>query len=224
MQKFYVFMEYNIIKLLGKGNWVFPVSLNQICWWNMQSTRRSPASLKTQTPKLRLVKCVLCGKLLSSQEAFVVKNGPKTSYYCSREEYEGGEEYVKKRLVQEGYVAEYVKRITGVDELIHATYDPALLEWLKYAALKDLVSFLAEKSDIITALIAKKGITSPDVKLKYLGAVIKNSIAKFVENQPKEVPPQNIDFDIEMYKPKLTPRRGLRRSMEDLEDEYGTKN
>lgn len=188
----------------------------------MQDKRNNPA-YKAKIAAPRLIRCSLCGKYINTMDAFCVVKGPKRFYYCSREEYEGGEEYIAKREWREKRIAENVRYIIGADELIHASYDPTFLEWLKYASIDNLNDFLNEKSEELERLVSNKGILQTENKLKYLTTYIKGNIQKYVDSKPRDIPSTKNDFDNELYTPKLTPRSGLRRSMEDIEDEYDTE-
>ena len=56
-------------------------------------------------------RCSLCGKLIDRDNAYVIIRNGKRKYYCSKEEFYGGEAYVQKRTEFESRIFDYIKLI-----------------------------------------------------------------------------------------------------------------
>ena len=155
-------------------------------------------------------------------EAFSVPRGAKTFRYCSQEEYEGGEEYVNERRPFENIIKETVRYIVEADELVDSSYDPLVFKWLQIVSVQILKDFLCEKKVILAKQIAKKNIETVERRLKYLNGIICSSIGEYtLQREKRSFSAGDINQNSEMYAPRLTPRKGMRRSMEELEDIYG---
>ena len=188
--------------------------------------KRKTVSTTTATSKIKYVKCKLCGKSLDSTQAYCVIKGPQKIYCCSKEEYDGGEEYVKEHKRIEAKIILYIKEIINSDDFPLAFYESQLVEWYKYARADILEDFLYEKKEEYRTTLDDKGINNAYSRLRYLGAIIISNIIKYARTKSavqKKIININSDIIVDegIVEPCLTPRKGLRRSLEDLEDMYG---
>ena len=177
----------------------------------------------TETSK-KMVRCALCGRAIAFDVAYCVVEGPRKTFYCSREEYEGGMEYVAKRLKYENGIEDLVRQILNCDGFDVGGYNTALTLWLKEASYKKIYYYLFENEEDLRIKISERGISTNTNKLKYLSAIIMREIVNYKPRSEKELVSLDTTtshVDYTNYVPKLTPRKGLRRSMEELEDEYG---
>ena len=56
-------------------------------------------------------RCVLCGKLIDREVAYAEIKAGKRRYYCSKEEFDGGIEYVEERKKYEDAIENAIKNI-----------------------------------------------------------------------------------------------------------------
>ena len=54
-------------------------------------------------------RCVLCGKLIDREAAYAEVKAGKRRYYCSKEEFDGGIEYVERRRKYEDTIENAIK-------------------------------------------------------------------------------------------------------------------
>lgn len=169
----------------------------------------------------KTVRCKLCGRTIKLDLAYCIVNGPRKDYYCSREEYEGGEKYVEKRNKYEYGTINLIKNILNCEGLDEELYNSLSISWLKKGSAESIYYFLLENQENLRYIIAEKGIESSNSRFKYLSAIISNKIIDYKVVIPQEETIEiREDIDYSDYRPRLTPRKGIRRSMEELEDEY----
>ena len=85
-----------------------------------------------------------------------------------------------------------------------------------------LFHFLTDSVEIekISMVLKDKSFTSAKGELAYLSAVIKRRVIKYVYNEPVSNISKSVKIPdgYEEYKPRLEPRKNMRRSLVDLED------
>ena len=186
---------------------------------------------KTTISAPKMITCSACGRAIEQNAAYCVIKGPKKLYYCSKEECDGGTAYVLERKKKEAKLTEIVKEIVCYDQDIldcvfnTSLFETILFKWERDASVAKIYSYLYEKQEDLRYILSNKQIDNVTNRLKYLGAVVLNNLSKysFIETQIKTDCKTEISdkIDIDTYRPKLTPRKGMRRSMEDLENIYG---
>lgn len=173
-------------------------------------------------------KCKFCGRQIDKKDAYMVIKGPKKEFYCSKEEYENGEAWAKKNANKENAIREIVKFIcddTGFDE---PSYTALLSECKQIAKINKIYWYLHDKKEYLRKVLQSKNFKSAASKIKYLTKIILNKIGLYVYEETKD-PELNLSlldmggFDYKMYDPKTTPRKGIRRSFLEIEEEYGDK-
>lgn len=172
-------------------------------------------------PKIRYVKCNLCGRQINSATAYLQIKGPNKKYYCSKEEFEGGAAYLALRDKYENDIKDLVKFIINKDiEMV--TFNEMFNTWLQDASYQKLYYYLSENQNKIRESLLNKQIKSGIQRLKYLNAVIINNIVDYKPKSDNEfvfLDSSHSDYtDYNMYTPRILPRKGLRRSMQELED------
>jgi hypothetical protein len=209
---------------------------------------------KTTNNKPQTVRCNGCGRAIEKDKAYCVIKGPQKLYYCSKEEYEGGEEYIAKRNEYEEGTLRAVKNIVCYDQnkdeysFNASLYNTLLAEWLQSASPKKVYYYLTYEEDRLRNILIRKEIERISGRLKYLSAILINSISDYDIRRPgedffnktkaqqegesldKTKIQQKGEFSNKTkahsdycmaYQPRLTPRENLRRSLEELEDKYG---
>ena len=174
----------------------------------------------------RYVNCSLCGRQIDINNAFLVVTKNKKEFYCSKEEYEGGQEYVAKRTSLELSLEYDVRDIVGGPVFDADLFRDLREKWLRYAQIEIVCAFVHQKKEEYTNIIQRKGIDGAASRLRYLSAIIINNIVKsnrFVAPDNLSSVELNSAIDYTMYAPKMEPRKSIRRSLSDLEDSYEPK-
>lgn len=191
----------------------------------MQKKETVKRSANTSAPKARTARCSLCGRMIDSTKAFCVIKGPKKFFYCSKKEYEGGQAYVEKREKYESEIVDSVKAIVCTMDLPSGLLEPLLTEWLDFADILIINDFLHEKQEGLATAIANKAIDNTEGRVRYLSAIIKRQIIKYAESRAPERPAGEItESNSRMFAPRVQPRKNMRRSLEELENEYTAKS
>lgn len=180
--------------------------------------------------KPQTVRCNGCGRSIEKDGAYCVIKGPKRLYYCSKEEYEGGKEYIEERNKYEEGTIRAVKDIVCYDQnkedysFDMTLYNTLLVKWLQSASSKKIYYYLTYEEEKLKNILIRKNIEKITGRLKYLSAVLISNIADYDIRRPADKPLNQMrtcnDYNA-AYKPRLTPRENLRRSLEELEDKYG---
>ena len=190
--------------------------------YSNQKIKASPTATSS-----RIVTCSLCGRPLSISVAYCVINGPNRKYYCSKEEYDGGAAYVAMRDKYENSIKDYVKSIIQCDVEI-VTFNSLLSIWLQDASYKKIYYYLYDNENTLRNVITNKAISGGVQKLKYLSAIIVNNIVDYNPNTSKGLvgPDSSLSdtTDYNIYMPRTCPRKGMRRSMEELEEIYSEQD
>lgn len=167
-------------------------------------------------------RCVLCGKLIDREAAYAEVKAGKRKYYCSKEEFDGGIEYVEKRKKYEDAIENAIKGIMSKNAFDPVFYNTCYNQWLTMVSPEMLFHFLTDSTEVekILMVLKNKSFTSAKGELAYLSAVIKGRVTKYVYNKPAYNISKNITIPdgYDEYKPRLEPRKNMRRSLVDLED------
>lgn len=167
-------------------------------------------------------RCVLCGKLIDREFAYAEIKAGKRRYYCSKEEFDGGIEYIEERKKYENTIENAIKNIMSKDAFDPVFYNTCYNQWLTMVSPETLFHFLTDSAEIekILIILKDKSFTSAKGELAYLSAVIKNRVIKYVYNEPVSNIGKNVKIpdEYDEYKPRLEPRKNMRRSLVDLED------
>ena len=100
--------------------------------------------------------------------------------------------------------------------------------WLQDASYKKLYYYFYDNENFLRNTITNKSITGSVAKLKYLSAIVLNNIIDYKPKTGKELvgPDSSLSdtTDFNIYAPRMLPRNGMRRSMEELEEIYSEQN
>ena len=163
-------------------------------------------------------KCKICGTQLNTETAYKItdKNG-KNKYYCSATEYEAEETRKKKAAEDKDLVYRLICDIMSEKEIINTALWKEKTEWNKAFSDEFIAKYLQENKDYLTSAITRLD-SSQFAKIRYLSAILKNSLSDF---KPKieEVEKPKVIIDEKIYDtPTHSPNK--RRSLEDLEDMF----
>lgn len=167
-------------------------------------------------------KCKICGKELDTKFAYLKINDGKKEWYCSQAEYDAGVEAFQKKKKAENEVKSLVCEILGENDIVCSTLKTEWAEWNKVASNEKISSYLSYRKGYLTKTLAriKANASSTLVgRIKYLSAIIKNSIADYDMPTKKNNNRSLVtDIDMNIYT-QITPIRRTRRALSELEDE-----
>ena len=170
----------------------------------------------------RKAKCRTCGKDLDTTTAFKLiahdTNGkPKTSYYCSREEYEADEEKKRKAAADKDRAYKLICQIIDREKIINTALWREWKEWNTVADDEVIAQYLDENQDYLVGAISRLEDKEFN-RIRYLSAILKNSLGDY---KPKAIIPKvtpNIQDEHYETKFKLKPRRGFDDFEEDCNE------
>lgn len=164
--------------------------------------------------------CQICGKKIDPKFAFCKVSAGKKKYYCSKAEFEAGEEafLAQKKVHDDLY--RLVCDIIGEPEIIVPALDNEWSEWNRVATNEKIIDYLEDnKSYLIKALssLRQKG-AGVSQKVKYLSAIIKNHVGSYYKEPTRwtESPPVDIDFNFYEGAKASKPRRRALSEVEDM--------
>jgi hypothetical protein len=167
----------------------------------------------------RRAKCKICGKELDTNLAYKVESKPP-KYFCSEVEYKAEEERKRKAAEDKDRVYRLICDIMCEQEIINSALWKEVQIWHQVADDEKIAKYLEENKDYLTSALSR--VTSSEyARIRYLSAVVKNSIKDFKPRVIEEVrvQPKVTTVDETMYDTTPITTRKRRRSLDDLEDE-----
>ena len=168
------------------------------------------------------VKCKVCGEPLDTKTAFKLiaydtNDKAKTSYYCSKEEWEKSE--VEKRAREDNKNKAYslICSIIGREKIINTVLWKEWKEWNKAFSNETIALYLEDNKAYLTSTISRLEDKEFN-RIRYLSAILKNSLGDF-KPKKKEVEKPKVQVDETFYESTPT-TQNKRRSLADLEDEF----
>jgi len=169
----------------------------------------------------RKAKCRACGKELDTTTAFKLisydtNDKEKRFYYCSRDEYKEDEKAKEKAAADKDKVYRLICDIIGRDEILNSILWKEKAIWNKVAADEVIAQYLEESKIYLTGVISKLEDKEFN-RIRYLSAIIKNSIGDY---KPKVIIKETT-FPIiqdEHYETKF--KLKSRVGFEDFEEDY----
>lgn len=162
-------------------------------------------------------KCRICGKALDTSEAFRV-DGKPVKYFCSESEWKADEERKRKAAEDKYKVYRLICDIMGEKEIINSALWKEVQAWNQVANNEKIAQYLDTNKDYLTSAIRRLS-SSEYARIRYLSAIVKNSISDFKPKVQEEVKAHpKVVIDDAIYE---APSRSLnkRRSLADLEDD-----
>ena len=160
-------------------------------------------------------KCKICGTSHNTKDAYKVVVNNKNRYYCSQEEYEKDLAKKKKAAEDKDKVYYLICDILGEKEILNTALWKEKAEWNKAFSDEFIAKYLQENKDYLTSVITTRLSSSQFAKIRYLSAILKNSLGDF---KPKvvEVEKPKATVAEEYYETKYKPK--VRAALEDLEE------
>ena len=134
----------------------------------------------------RKAKCRVCGESLDTTTAFKLiehdtNNKPKTSYYCSREEYLEDSAKKEKESEYKNKAYNLICGIIGREKIINTVLWKEWKEWNKVFSNEKIASYLEENKEYLTYTISRLEDKEFN-RIRYLSAILKNSLGDFKPN------------------------------------------
>lgn len=166
------------------------------------------------------VKCRYCGERVEKEDAY--KDHNKNSYYCSEEHYlatmkkreDFQKEKEEKRQKKIDPVYEEVADIFGY-RIQNSQLFKEMKLWRSICNDEKILAYLQEHKDYIKSKLEKLN-SSEYARIRYVSAILKNSLKDYVATV--RVEPEKINVDCEIYEPTVFAKK-KRRGLSELEDE-----
>lgn len=171
---------------------------------------------------MRQVKCRNCGTFIDKDQAVIVQNGKTKAFYCDENCMKSAQERVIATQKEKKEKEKVYNEICSIFnyKLVNTALWREWQDWNQVADNGKILAYLKENHDYIAGAIGRLS-SSEYAKIRYLSAVLKNSLYDYKvkvaeEEKPIDKPIEhkiNVDEGYETkYKPK-TKRVGL----EDIE-------
>ena len=170
----------------------------------------------------RKAKCRACGSSLDTTTAFKLiehdtNDKPKTSYYCSREEYLDDCAKKEKAAADKDKTYRLICEIMGKEKIINTVLWKEWKIWNEVATNEVIGQCLEENKAFLTSAIAKLDNVEFN-RIRYLSTILKNKLGDFKPKE-KEIEKPKVKVDETFYGAVQT-TQNKRRSLADLEDEF----
>lgn len=166
------------------------------------------------------VKCRYCGERVEKEDAY--KDPNKNSYYCSekhylatmkkREDFQKEKEENKQKKIDQVY--EEVADIFGY-RIQNSQLFKEMKLWRSICDDEKILAYLQEHNGYIKSKLEKLN-SSEYARIRYVSAILKNSLKDYVATV--RVEPEKINVDCEIYEPTVFAKK-KRRGLSELEDE-----
>ena len=166
------------------------------------------------------VKCRYCGERVEKEDAY--KDPNKNSYYCSeehylatmkkREDFQKEKEEKKQKKIDPVY--EEVADIFGY-RIQNSQLFKEMKLWRSICNDEKILAYLQEHKDYIKSKLEKLN-SSEYARIRYVSAILKNSLKDYAATV--RVEPEKINVDCEIYEPTVFAKK-KRRGLSELEDE-----
>ena len=166
------------------------------------------------------VKCRYCGERVEKEDAY--KDPNKNSYYCSeehylatmkkREDFQKEKEEKKQNKIDPVY--EEVADIFGY-RIQNSQLFKEMKLWRSICNDEKIFAYLQEHKDYIKSKLEKLN-SSEYARIRYVSAILKNSLKDYAATV--RVEPEKINVDCEIYEPTVFAKK-KRRGLSELEDE-----
>ena len=166
------------------------------------------------------VKCRYCGERVGKEDAY--KDPNKNSYYCSeehylatmkkREDFQKEKEEKKQNKIDPVY--EEVADIFGY-RIQNSQLFKEMKLWRSICNDEKILAYFQEHKDYIKSKLEKLN-SSEYARIRYVSAILKNSLKDYVATV--RVEPEKINVDCEIYEPTVFAKK-KRRGLSELEDE-----
>lgn len=169
----------------------------------------------------RKAKCRACGEVLDTITAYKViaydtNDKTKTSYYCSKEEYEKHEEEKRKSVEYKDKAYTLICEIIGREKIINTVLWKEWKEWNNAFSNEIIALYLEENKEYLVSTISRLEDKEFN-RIRYLSAILKNSLGDFKPKINTENPKVLVD---ETFYETTPTTQNKRRSLADLEDEF----
>lgn len=164
----------------------------------------------------------MCGSSLDTTIAFKLiehdtNDKPKTSYYCSREEYLEDCAKKEKAAADKDKAYKLICEIIGREKIINTVLWKEWKVWNEVATNEVIWKCLEENKAYLISVIARLDDVEFN-RIRYLSTILKNKLGDF-KPKVKEAEKPKVQVDETFYGVASTVQN-KRRSLADLEDEF----
>lgn len=160
-------------------------------------------------------KCKVCGTALDTKVAYKVVANGKNAYYCSEEEYKKDITEKEKAAIDKDRVYKLICDIIGRKEIINSVLWKEKAIWNKAFSDELIWQYLENNKTYLISVISKLENKEFN-RIRYLSAILKNSLGDFKSIAPKTE--QRPIIQDEHYETKFKPK--VRKALDDLEEDY----
>lgn len=166
-----------------------------------------------------LVTCKICKTKVDRDSCYKrVVNG-KNFYYCSKTEYDKHEQEKAKEAADKDKVYKLVCQIIGRDQIINSILWKEKAVWNSVKPDEIIGKYLEENKDYLIGVIGRLDNVEYN-RIKYLSAVIKNSIGDYKPKVVAERKTVVIDnYDHELFIPTMVKQNVQQQNLADVEDD-----
>ena len=147
-------------------------------------------------------KCRICKTPHDTKDAYKVVVNNKPQYYCSQEEYEKDLEKKKKAAEDKDRVYYLICDIMGEKEILNTALWKEKIEWNKVFSDEFIAKYLQENKEYLTSAITRLD-SSQFAKIRYLSAILKNSLGDFKPKVVEVEKPKIVDTSFELFEPTI---------------------
>jgi hypothetical protein len=143
----------------------------------------------------------------------------KNWYCCSQEEYDKHEQEKAKEAADKDKVYKLVCQIIGRDQIINSILWKEKAVWNSVKPDEIIGKYLEENKDYLIGVIGRLDNVEYN-RIKYLSAVIKNSIGDY---KPKVIEERKVvvidNYDHELFVPTMVQKNVQQQNLADVEDD-----
>lgn len=170
---------------------------------------------------MRQVKCRFCGKFIDRDKAVIIQTAKQKLFYCNencRENAERQVVIVQKEKAEKEAVYNEICDIFNY-RITNTTLYKEWAIWNQVADNEKILAYLKENHDYLAGAIGRL-TASEYAKIRYVSAVLKNSLHDYKVKVAKEEKPQpNIEQNVTFYDFSTVTNQRNRRALDDLEDD-----
>lgn len=169
---------------------------------------------------MRQVKCRNCGTFINRDSAISVQNNKAKLWYCNEDclkQYQDRKIAAQKEQAEKDAIYNEICSIFNY-KLTNTSLYKEWAIWNQVADNEKILAYLKENHDYIAGAIGR--LTSSEyAKIRYLSAVLKNSLHDYKVKVAEEKPKPKIEQNVTFYDLSTATSKRNRRALDDLEDD-----
>lgn len=170
--------------------------------------------------EMRQVKCRNCGTFINRDSAISVQNNKAKLWYCNEDclkQYQDRKIAAQKEQAEKDAIYNEICSIFNY-KLTNTTLYKEWAIWNQVADNEKILAYLKENHDYIAGAIRR--LTSSEyAKIRYLSAVLKNSLHDYKTKVSEEKSKPKVEQNVTFYDFSTVTSKRNRRALDDLEDD-----